>query len=182
MLDLDISLPGPQLFILEDVTSAGKTEAALILAHRLMSAGKAQGLFFGLPTMATVNAMYDRLIKTWLAFYSSESHTRLGRAHSAHTLMNRFNESLRSGDLVGSEEPDKQAFSQGCAAWFADSNKKALLADEIHACDAYISCILEGLIERQARSGNCVILLSATLSQQQCDKLVAAFARGAEGQ
>ncbi len=45
-----------------------------------------------------------------------------------------------------------------------------------------MSCILEGLIERQARGGNSVILLSATLSQQQCDKLVAAFARGTEGQ
>ncbi|MCV5638779.1 CRISPR-associated helicase/endonuclease Cas3, partial [Escherichia coli] len=100
-------------------------------------------------------------------------------AHSARTLMDRFNESLWSGDLVGSEEPDEQTFSQGCAAWFADSNKKALLAeigvgtldqammavmpfkhnnlrllglsnkillaDEIHACDAYMSCILEGL-------------------------------------
>lgn len=137
-------------------------------------------------------------------------------AHSARTLMDRFNESLWSGDLVGSEEPDEQTFSQGCAAWFANSNKKALLAeigvgtldqammavmpfkhnnlrllglsnkillaDEIHACDAYMSCILEGLIERQARGGNSVILLSATLSQQQRDKLVAAFARGTEGQ
>jgi CRISPR/Cas system-associated endonuclease/helicase Cas3 len=45
VLELDISQPGPQLFILEDVTGAGKTEAALILTHRLMSAGKAQGLF-----------------------------------------------------------------------------------------------------------------------------------------
>lgn len=43
--------------------------------------------------------------------------------------MDRFNESLWSGDLVGSEEPDEQTFSQGCAAWFADSNKKALLAE-----------------------------------------------------
>ncbi|HAO1991548.1 TPA: CRISPR-associated helicase/endonuclease Cas3, partial [Escherichia coli] len=195
---------------------AGKTEAALILAHRLIAAGKAQGLFFGLPTMATANAMYDRLVKTWLAFYSPESRPSLVLAHSARTLMDRFNESLWSGDLVGSEEPDEQTFSQGCAAWFADSNKKALLAeigvgtldqammavmpfkhnnlrllglsnkillaDEIHACDAYMSCILEGLIERQARGGNSVILLSATLSQQQRDKLVAAFARGTEGQ
>ncbi len=43
-------------------------------------------------------------------------------------------------------------------------SNKILLADEIHACDAYMSCILEGLIERQARGGNSVILLSATLS------------------
>lgn len=129
VLDLDISQPGPQLFILEDVTGAGKTEAALILAHRLMAAGKAQGLFFGLPTMATANAMYDRLVKTWLSFYSPESRPSLVLAHSARTLMDRFNESLWSGDLVGSEEPDEQTFSQGCAAWFADSNKKALLAE-----------------------------------------------------
>lgn len=45
VLDLDISQQGPQLFILEDVTGAGKTEAALITAHRLIAAGKAQGLF-----------------------------------------------------------------------------------------------------------------------------------------
>ncbi|MCV5191035.1 CRISPR-associated helicase/endonuclease Cas3, partial [Escherichia coli] len=101
VLDLDISQPGPQLFILEDVTGAGKTEAALILAHRLIAAGKAQGLFFGLPTMATANAMYDRLVKTWLSFYSPESRPSLVLAHSARTLMDRFNESLWSGDLIG---------------------------------------------------------------------------------
>ena len=32
---------GPQLFVLEDVTGAGKTEAALLLAQRLMRAGLA---------------------------------------------------------------------------------------------------------------------------------------------
>ncbi|MFO6426320.1 hypothetical protein ACLBOM_10265 [Escherichia coli] len=36
-------------------------------------------------------------------------------------------------------------------------SNKILLADEIHACDAYMSCILEGLIERQARWRNSVI-------------------------
>lgn len=35
--ELDISAPGAQLVVLEDVTGAGKTEAALILTHRLMS-------------------------------------------------------------------------------------------------------------------------------------------------
>lgn len=73
VLELDISQPGPLLFILEDVTGAGKTEAALILTHRLMSAGKAQGLFFGLPTMATANAMFDRLAQSWLALYQSDA-------------------------------------------------------------------------------------------------------------
>ncbi|EPT4466825.1 CRISPR-associated helicase Cas3' [Klebsiella aerogenes] len=213
VLELDISQPGPQLFILEDVTGAGKTEAALILTHRLMSAGKAQGLFFGLPTMATANAMFERLAQSWLALYQPGALPSLMLAHSARSLMDSFNQTIWSGDFSGSEEPDDaQPFSQGCAAWFADSNKKALLAevgvgtldqammavmpfkhnnlrllgldnkvllaDEIHAYDAYMSRILESLLEQQARSGNCVILLSATLSQQQRNKLVTAFSRG----
>ncbi|MEM0653723.1 CRISPR-associated helicase Cas3' [Klebsiella huaxiensis] len=214
-LELDIDKEGPQLFILEDVTGAGKTEAALILTHRLMTAGKAQGLYFGLPTMATANAMFDRMSESWLALYQPGSRPSLVLAHSARGLMDRFNQSIWSGDLSGSEEPDdKQPFSQGCAAWFTDSNKKALLAevgvgtldqammavmpfkhnnlrmlglnnkvllaDEIHAYDAYMSRILESLIEKQASDGNTTILLSATLSQQQRDRLVAAFAKGAK--
>lgn len=212
-LELDINVDGAQLFILEDVTGAGKTEAALILAHRLMAAGKAQGLYFGLPTMATANAMFERMANTWLALYQPDSRPSLILAHSARRLMDRFNQSIWSVTLSGTEELDEaQPYSQGCAAWFADSNKKALLAevgvgtldqammavmpfkhnnlrllglsnkillaDEIHACDAWMSRILEGLIERQASNGNATILLSATLSQQQRDKLVAAFSRG----
>lgn len=214
-LELDIDKQGPQLFILEDVTGAGKTEAALILTHRLMATGKAQGLYFGLPTMATANAMFDRMSESWLALYQPGSRPSLVLAHSARGLMDRFNQSLWSGDLSGSEEPDElQPSSQGCAAWFADSNKKALLAevgvgtldqammavmpfkhnnlrmlglnnkillaDEIHAYDAYMSRILESLIEKQASDGNTTILLSATLSQQQRDRLVTAFAKGAK--
>lgn len=214
-LELDIDKKGPQLFILEDVTGAGKTEAALILAHRLMAAGKAQGLYLGLPTMATANAMFDRMSESWLSLYQPDSRPSLVLAHSARGLMDRFNQSLWSGDLSGSEEPDDpQPSSQGCAAWFADNNKKALLAevgvgtldqammavmpfkhnnlrmlglnnkllvaDEIHAYDAYMARILEGLIEKQSTDGNTTILLSATLSQQQRDRLVAAFAKGAK--
>lgn len=212
---LDITSDGAQLFILEDVTGAGKTEAALILTHRLMAAGKAQGLYFGLPTMATANAMFDRLAACWLALYQPDSRPSLVLAHSARGLMDRFTRSIWPGALAGSEEPDdSQSFSQDCAAWFADSNKKALLAevgvgtldqammavmpfkhgnlrmlglgqkvllaDEIHAYDWYMSRILEGLIEKQARDGNSTILLSATLSQQQRDRLIAAFAKGSK--
>jgi CRISPR-associated endonuclease/helicase Cas3 len=51
----------PQIYLLEDVTGAGKTEAALMLAYRLMAQGAAEGFFIGLPTMATANAMYHRI-------------------------------------------------------------------------------------------------------------------------
>lgn len=205
-------MEGPQLFILEDITGAGKTEAAMILTHRLMAAGKAQGIYFGLPTMATANAMFRRMSEPCLALYQPDSRPSLMLAHSARNLVPEFNSSLWSVD-ASDEEDRGGSQSQGCAAWFADSNKKALLADigvgtldqammavmpfkhnnlrllglhqkvlladEIHACDAYMSFILECLIEKQARDGNPTILLSATLSQQQRERLVAAFLRGA---
>ena len=53
----------PQIFILEDVTGAGKTEAAMILTHRMLHAGLADGFYLALPTMATANAMYQRMEK-----------------------------------------------------------------------------------------------------------------------
>lgn len=42
----------PCLFVLEDLTGSGKTEAALILAHRLMAQGLGDGIYVALPTMA----------------------------------------------------------------------------------------------------------------------------------
>ena len=51
---------GPMLAFIEDETGAGKTEAALILAQRMLLAGKGRGLFFALPTMATADAMFVR--------------------------------------------------------------------------------------------------------------------------
>lgn len=124
-LTLDIHVDGAQLFILEDVTGAGKTEAALITAHRLMAAGKAQGLYFGLPTMATANAMFERMANSWLALYQPDSRPSPVLAHSARHLMDRFNQSIWSASLSGTEEPDDASpYSRGCAARFTDSNKK----------------------------------------------------------
>ena len=58
----DVDLPdGPSLFLIEDETGSGKTEAAVMLAHRLMRAGRGDGVYVALPTMATANAMFDRL-------------------------------------------------------------------------------------------------------------------------
>lgn len=48
------------LAIIEDETGAGKTEAALLLAQRMLAAGKGRGLLFALPTMATADAMFAR--------------------------------------------------------------------------------------------------------------------------
>lgn len=58
----DIALPdeGPVLAIVEEETGAGKTEAALLLAQRMVNAGKGRGLYVALPTMATADPSCER--------------------------------------------------------------------------------------------------------------------------
>ena len=41
----------------------GKTEAALMAAYTLIEHGKARGLYFGLPTQATSNRIYERVLQ-----------------------------------------------------------------------------------------------------------------------
>ena len=67
---------GPQIHLLEDVTGAGKTEAAVMLAHRLIASGCAEGFFIGLPTMATANAMYGRIAEVYNKLFAGQGATR----------------------------------------------------------------------------------------------------------
>ena len=128
-LDLPIKAE-PQLFILEDVTGAGKTEAALILAARLMAADQAQGLYIGLPTMATANAMYDRMRTVYGRLYQSgQSRPSLILSHSARHLSESFQQSLLAAQREDAHYGDEESITAQCNRWLADNRKKALLAD-----------------------------------------------------
>lgn len=119
---------GPQVFILEDLTGAGKTEAALTLAARLMATGGAQGVYLALPTMATADAMFDRVRRDngWRRFFAGGA-GQLALAHSADWLKLRL-EAINRRDADYGPGEDTSA-SRHCSAWLADSRKKALLAD-----------------------------------------------------
>ena len=117
--------------ILEDVTGAGKTEAALILTHRLMSANKGHGLYVGLPTMATANAMYKRLAAAYRALFADDSRPSLILAHGGREMSDAFRHSIwqpAESTVEDYARDDGNAASE-CHAWFADSRKKALLAE-----------------------------------------------------
>ncbi len=132
---------GPQLFLLEDVTGAGKTEAALLLCHRLMAAGLASGLYFGLPTMATANQLHGRVGIVYRNLYQGGTPS-LVLSHGARDLVDGFRDSIlapqepprerdytqRTNAARGTAEEDCSATAY-CSAWLADSRKKAMLAD-----------------------------------------------------
>lgn len=129
-----VSLPrrGPLLAIVEDVTGAGKTEAALILAHRLMLAGHGDGLYVALPTQATAAAMYRRLRTTHRRLFAADARPSLVLAHGAARLDDLFRRSIVA---VGEDEApygsrdDEETASAACAAWIADDRRKAFFAD-----------------------------------------------------
>ena len=128
----DMALPdGSVLTIVEDVTGSGKTEAALMLAARLVADGRATGLFFALPTMATANAMYDRMSDKYRRVFAPDSAPSLVLAHGKRALNDNFHGSILgvgetpSAAPVGDHEDDATAM---CAAWLSDDRRKSLLA------------------------------------------------------
>lgn len=129
---LDIALPeGQMLAIFEDTTGSGKTEAALLLAARLLADGRADGLFFALPTMATANAMYERLSSSYRRLFAQSASPSLVLAHGRRALNAGFASSILDGPQ---DNDDKHAEARGdessasCAAWIADDRRKAFLA------------------------------------------------------
>ena len=121
--------PEPQLYILEDVTGAGKTEAAMVLAQRLNAAEQGLGMYVGLPTMATANAMYERMASSYRALFPDNADPSLILSHSARHLSDAFRSSLLTASVVGNGYGNEKNVSAQCNRWLADNRKKALLSD-----------------------------------------------------
>jgi CRISPR-associated endonuclease/helicase Cas3 len=195
-----IPLPeGPMLAVIEDETGAGKTEAALILAHRMVQAGKGQGLYFALPTMATADAMFARADKIVGAMFTAPT---LTLAHGRAGVSEEFRKLVEGGDR-GEDTPS-------CTDWLAESRRRALLAnvgvgtidqalmavlpvrhqalrhfglsskilivDEVHEMgEPYIAKELERLLQMHRAAGGSAILLTATLPLGLRERLLSTY-------
>ena len=128
---------GPALFLIEDETGSGETEAALMLAHRLLASEAADGLYVALPTMATANAMFDRLAHAIQGLFAPNGQPSIALAHGARDMHKGFQAAILRG--ARREEPysgtnpdfDQSATtaSAACAEWVADDRRRAFLAD-----------------------------------------------------
>lgn len=128
---------GPVLFILEDVTGSGKTEAAQMLVHRLMASEHASGAYWAMPTQATANAMYERQGNAIANLFDDNDETRpsLALAHGQARLHRGFRASVLGGSGTaaaknGLESSDTEVPSgAACAAFLASDRRTSLLAD-----------------------------------------------------
>lgn len=196
----DIALPdGPMLAVIEDETGAGKTEAALILAQRMLAAGKARGLYLALPTMATSDAMFARAEGIVGRLFDNPS---LTLAHGRAALSDRFRDLIRGAPNAPEDV--------SCTPWLADGRRRALLADvgvgtidqallaalptkfhtlrhfalsskilivdEVHELgEPYIGAVLERLLALHRQAGGSAILVTATLPLALRRKLTAVY-------
>lgn len=127
---------GPRLFVLEDLTGSGKTEAALVLANRLMAAGRGDGLYFALPTMATANAMHARVRPLLEALFIGEPTYLL--THSGPRLEQTDLIAIGQVDPASGEvgfvrdapygRGEQETAGAAASSWLSDNRKKSLLA------------------------------------------------------
>ncbi|MFJ1673222.1 CRISPR-associated helicase Cas3' [Streptomyces bottropensis] len=103
-------MSAPGLLVIEAPMGEGKTEAALAAAEVFAARSGAGGVFFALPTMATGNAMFPRLLD-WLERLPVEDGTRLSAllAHSKAALNDKYADLLRnSAQTIAAVEVDEE--------------------------------------------------------------------------
>lgn len=196
----------PTLFVVEAPMGEGKTEAALLLADHVERRLGARGMFFGLPTQATANQLFGRILRFLertrpaqrsnlvlthgeadfndlfrsIAGVYDKDATRTGPVRADRWFLNKKRALLAE---FGVGTIDQALFSvlrvmHGFVRLFALSGRTVVL-DEVHAYDAFTSEILDRLLEWLGAMGSSVVLLSATLPSKRRSELLRAYRSGA---
>lgn len=196
-------LETPCLFIIEAQMGVGKTEAALAAAEIFAAKFHAGGLFFGLPSQATANGIFTRLL-SWAKTQSEAMEHSVRLAHGMAQLNDTYRTLIPGHANIADTEEDG-VFAH---PWF-QGNKQALLADfvigtidqfllaalkqkhvmlrhlglagkvviidEVHAYDVYMNVYLERVLAWLGRYHVPVVLLSATLPSARRIALLNAY-------
>ncbi len=195
------AITGPGVYVIEAPMGMGKTEAALGAAYQLMVDGKANGIYFALPTQATSNRIHLRM-NDFLRRIAPGGDQSSRLIHSNSWLMHA-DCGIHPSSTVKQEIPADDA--RAGRDWFA-STKRALIApfgvgtidqallgivaakhffvrhfalagkvvilDEVHSYDLYTGTLIDKLIATLEGLGCTVIVLSATLTGKRRGQIV----------
>ncbi|HQE02721.1 MAG TPA: CRISPR-associated helicase Cas3' [Bacillota bacterium] len=195
----------PGIMVLEAPMGVGKTEAALVAAEAFANITQRSGVFFALPTQATSDAIFPRMLE-WVKHLETDSEHTIMLAHGKAQFNKDF-QGLKFLDgvaSIGEDESDTVIVHH----WF-EGQKKSLLADfvvgtidqlllaalkqkhvmlrhlglankvviidECHAYDAYMGRYLDMALRWLGRYKVPVIVLSATLPAQKRRAIIDAY-------
>ena len=186
--------PAAGLTIIEAPTGEGKSETGGFQAARGCALRGKQGIYFALPTAATSNQMFGRINNMLSALHLGGARLMHGMAWLAGKDDGQANAALEdrqdvcdwlrplrramlAENAVGTVDQAMMAampIRYGCLRMLGLMGK-VLVIDEIHAYDAYMSEIIERLLEWCHALRIPVVLLSATLTTQKRKRLVEAY-------
>jgi len=202
--ELAAKLENPGIIILEAPMGAGKTEAALAVAEILANKTARTGIFFALPTQATSDGIFPRMISF---IENLESGTHSIRLAHAKAQFNEHNLALSKANTNTGMYLDDE---DGAVVleWFKGTKRallsdfvvgtidqllmaalkhkhimlrhvglanKVVIIDECHAYDAYMSQYLDMALRWLGAYNVPVIVLSATLPKEKRDMVVNAY-------
>ena len=160
-----------KLMLIESGCGSGKTEAALYAASVLGNKNGLSGIYMGLPTGTSAEAIQGRVDD-----FLSELHMRKTKLYTSKSMLLRENNTepswtdvsrqrLLTPSAVGTVDQVMTAarLVRFESVRMAGLSSKVLIIDEIHAYDAYMITVIERLLQICNVLGVPVILLSATL-------------------
>ena len=177
----------PLLAVIEAPMGEGKTEAGIYLAFKMAEYWKKNGLYFALPTTATSNQMVGRVRK----IIRDEGDAEL--IHSTSWLIENEEKTLSLEDRLDYlkwKGPKRRAMLARFGVGTVDQamttvlkvrygvlrilglSNKVLIIDELHSYDAYMSTILERLVEWCKELLVPVVMLSATLPKSRKEQML----------
>lgn len=197
----------PGMVIVEAGMGLGKTEIALLAAEQLAYIKGQDGIFMGLPTQATSNAMFDR-VSDWLTTIAkSQGESFPIKLIHGKAQFNRDYTSLPKASNVGG--PNAVVVN----SWFSGKKSiltkftvgtidnllsmglkqkhlflkhlgfsgKVVIIDEVHAYDAYMNQYLYKAITWLGAYHVPIVILSATLPKEKRNALLEAYLKGKYG-
>lgn len=196
------SIREPGIVVLEAPMGAGKTEAALVAAEIMAYLTQRRGIFFALPSQATSDGVFSRIIQ-WVNQMSIDEKHSIRLMHGK-AQFNREFQNLGNGQSVD-VDADEGAYVH---EWFTGKKRsllddfvvgtidqllfaalkqkhvmlrhvglanKVVVIDECHAFDAYMNCYLERALNWLGAYGVPVVVLSATLPAEKRKMVVDAY-------
>lgn len=199
-----ILAPGPQLFLLEEASGGGKTEAAIVLAHRLVVAGRGESITFALPWSAAPRVVQQRALDVQGLLFEGD-----GRASLAPNRWSRRDLLIDDQTLGSSTDPTRVMLdgflgdtrkrtlwapiggdtlehvllaalpSRFAALRLLALSRSVLVIDQLQAHDETAIRCLVPLLELHAAAGGSAIISTMALPRETRQRLTAPYLRAA---